>query len=132
MAITPLNSFLDVQNFINGILAQNHNTGMPAGSPHKAFWSTMNYDEFVHGNLPNTTDDNGNPIPILMVGNSAASNIILALSGTGPLFGPDDVGIMPPNPGIAFTADQVKSIANWIDAKCPNPPQVEPLVKKRH
>jgi hypothetical protein len=126
MAVTLLSSFLDVQNFINGILAQNHNTGMPAGSPHKAFWSTMTYDEFVNGNVPNTSDDNGNPIPILVKGNSAASNIISALSGTGPLFGPVDVGIMPPNPGVAFTPDQVKSIANWIDANCPNPQPAAP------
>jgi hypothetical protein len=126
MAVTLLSSFLDVQNFINGILAQNHNTGMPAGSPHKAFWSTMTYDEFVNGNVPNTSDDNGNPIPILVKGNSAASNIISALSGAGPLFGPADVGIMPPSPGIAFTPDQVKSIANWIDSNCPNPQPAAP------
>jgi hypothetical protein len=122
LAVTVLNTFADVQVFINQVLKDNHNDTMPAQSPHKAFWSTMTYDEFVNGDVPNTTDDNGNPIPILVKGKSAESNIIFALTGTGPLFGPDDVGIMPPpNPGIAFTHDQVQSIANWIDAGCPNP-----------
>jgi hypothetical protein len=127
LAVTTLNTFADVQNFISQVLTQNHNNTLPAQSPHKAFWMTMTYDQFVNGNVPNTTDDNGSPIPILVKGKSAESNIIFALTGTGPLFGPNDIGIMPPpNPGVAFAADQVKSIANWIDAGCPNGPPPAP------
>jgi len=127
LAITLLNNFADVQKFITDVLAQNNNSGSPAHSPHKAFWSTMTYDDFVNGNVPGgVTDDAGNPIPILVKGDSASSNIILALSGTGPLFGPADIGVMPPKPNTAFTPDQINSIANWIDAHCPNQPVPAP------
>ena len=58
--------------------------------------------------------DTGNPIPILVKGNSAQSNIILALSGTGPIFGPNGSAEQMPPSGPKFTADQITSIANWI------------------
>jgi hypothetical protein len=122
MAVTLLNNFPDVQKFISDILTQNGDSGLPNASPHKAFWSTMTYDQFVNGNVPNTSAG-GHPIPILKIGDSASSNIILALSGAGPIFGSTgSAGIMPPDgEGTQWTTDQVKSIANWIDAGCPNP-----------
>jgi len=121
MAITPLNSFADVQNFITQVLTDNNEQGAIGFSPHRAFWANLTYDQFVNGNVPRVTDPStGNPLPILVIGNSAQSNIILALSGTGPLFGADgSIGQMPSNGPPFFTADQVASIAAWIDAGCP-------------
>ena len=121
MAITPLNSFADVQNFFNKVLTDNGEIGGVPASPHNAFWKTLNYQQFVTGNVPgNVTDDAGQPIPILVKGNSAVSNLILALQGKGPLFGPQgSIGQMPANGPPMFTDDQIKSIANWIDAGCP-------------
>jgi hypothetical protein len=121
MAITPLNSFADVQQFIQSVLVQNNEQGPVGFSPHKAFWTQLTYDQFVNGNVPHVTDPNTNqPIPILVAGNSAQSNLIMALNGTGPLFGPDgSIGQMPANGPPFFTDDQVGSIAAWIDAGCP-------------
>lgn len=120
MAITPLNSFADVQQFLTQVVADNHEVLLLQNSPHKAFWNTLTFDEFVNGNIPHVHNpDTGDPIPILVKGKSDQSNIIMALSGTGPIFGPDGpVGQMPPG-GTKFTADQITSIANWIDAGCP-------------
>lgn len=121
MAITPLNSLADVQKFIDQILTQNDEQGGVGASPHKAFWSTLTYDQFVTGNFPGVTDpDTGQPMPILVNGNSAKSNLILSLQGQGPIFGPaGSIGQMPANGPPFFTPDQVASIAAWIDKGCP-------------
>jgi hypothetical protein len=121
MAITPLNSFADVQQFITQVLTQNDEQGAVGFSPHKAFWIQLTFDQFVNGNVPHVNDpDTGQPLPILVKGNSAQSNLILALAGTGPLFGPNgSIGQMPANGPPFFTADQIASIAAWIDAGCP-------------
>src|SRR5262249_12868264 len=120
MAITPLNSFADVQRFLTQVVADNHQVVLLQNSPHKAFWNTLTYDQFVNGNIPHVRNpDTGDPIPILVKGNADQSNIIMAPSGTGRISGPDGpVGQMPPS-GTKFTADQIKSIANWIDVGCP-------------
>jgi hypothetical protein len=120
MTVTPLNSFAAVQQFMTQVVTQNNEMGELGASPHQAFWNTMTYDQFTTGDIPNVTDPStGNPIPVLVKGNSAQSNIIMALSGTGPTFGPTGpVDQMPPS-GPKFTAGQIKSIANWIDANCP-------------
>jgi len=126
MAITPLNSFADVQKFIDQVLTDNHEQARVRSAPHKAFWSTINgatttYDQFVNGTVPNVTDPNtGNPMPVLVKGNSAQSNLILALQGSGPIFGPDgSIERMPGGGPPFFTADQINSIAAWIDNNCP-------------
>ena len=121
MAITPLNSFSDVQNFIDQILTTNgEQSGVPA-SPHEAFWRTLTYDQFVAGNVPGTTDPNtGQSIPILVKGDSSKSNLILSLQGKGPIFGPPGIiGQMPANGPPFFADDQIASIAAWIDKGCP-------------
>lgn len=122
MATSPLNSFADVQQFIAQILSQNNEQGAVPFSPHKAFWTSLTYEQFVDGNVPGVTDPNtGNPMPILVKGNSTQSNIILALQGGGPIFGPDGaIGKMPANGPPFFSADQIASIATWIDKGCPN------------
>jgi hypothetical protein len=122
MALTPLNSFSDVQQFITKILTDNGEIGGVPASPHKAFWSTLTYDQFVNGNVSGVADpSSGQAIPILVKGNSANSNLILSLQGKGPLFDPNtgSVGQMPANGPPMFTDDQINSIAKWIDAGCP-------------
>lgn len=120
MAITALNSFADVQSFITQVLVQNGQQGGLGFAPHKAFWNTLTYDQFVNGNVPNVPDpDTGNPIPILVQGNSAQSNLILALKGDGPLFADAAFGRMPANGPPFFSDDDIASIAAWIDNGCP-------------
>jgi hypothetical protein len=121
MAVTQLDHYADVQQFIVSILAANNQSA--ANAPHRDFWATLSYHEFVNGDVPGVKDPNTNaPMPILVKGNSAKSNIILALQGTkGTVFDPDTgaFGQMPANGPPFFTDDQIKSIADWIDRKCP-------------
>lgn len=120
MAITQLNSFPDVQQFIDRIMTQNGEQGGVPNSPHLAFWLNLTYDQFVTGNVPGVNDPNtGLPVPILVKGNAAGSNLIMALQGQGP-FGPTgSFNQMPANGPPFFTADQIASIATWIDNGCP-------------
>jgi hypothetical protein len=120
MAVTKLNHYSEVQAFISSILKANGESA--AHAPHKDFWSTLSYDQFVKGNVPGVKDPNtGLPMPILVSGNSAASNIIMALRGTpGTAFDPNGAfGQMPADGPPMFTDNQIQSIADWIDAKCP-------------
>lgn len=110
-----------VQQFIISILKAN---GQTAGhAPHKDFWATLSYPDFVTGPVPNVSDPvTGDPMPILVKGDSAKSNLILALRGAkGTVFDPDTgaFGQMPANGPPFFTDDQINSIAAWIDAGCP-------------
>ena len=90
---------------------------------HGTFWNTLSYDEFVNGNVPGIEDPNtGQPMPILMKGNAAQSNIILALQGApGTPFDPNTgaFGKMPADGPPFFTVDQIQPIAYWIDACSP-------------
>jgi hypothetical protein len=121
VAITQLNSFVDVQQFIRQILVENGEQGGVAAAPHGDFWLTLSYDAFVNGDVPSVHDPNTNlPMPVLVRGNAAQSNIILALRGEGPLFGADGVfGQMPANGPPFFSTDQIDSIGAWIDRGCP-------------
>jgi hypothetical protein len=121
VAIKKLDHYADVQQFIASILTAN-NQGW-THSPHKNFWETMTYDQFVNGNVPHVSDpDTGSPMPILVKGNSAQSNLIMSLRGTaGTAFDPttSSIGRMPANGPPFFTDDQINSIADWIDRGCP-------------
>jgi hypothetical protein len=120
MTVTQLDSFAAVQQFIDQVLTENNERGGVGFSPHKAFWRSLTYDQLVNGNVPGVTEPKtGQPIPILVKGDSAQSNLILALQGSGPLFSPDEFGQMPANGPPFFSADQIASIAAWIDAGCP-------------
>jgi outer membrane protein assembly factor BamB len=116
-----LTSFAEVQQLIVSTLKANNEPFNQA--PHKDFWSTLTYDQFVTGNVPNVLDPNTQkPMPILVKGNSAKSNIILALRGaSGTLFDQNTgaIGQMPANGPPFFTAAQINAIAGWIDAGCP-------------
>ena len=121
MAITRLDHYADVQQFIVSIL--NANGQQSSGAPHKDFWATLGYDAFVSGPVPRVKDpDTGLPMPILVKGKSANSNLILALQGAkGTAFDPNTgaFGQMPANGPPFFTDDQINSIADWIDRNCP-------------
>jgi hypothetical protein len=119
MSITQLNSFSDVQNFFDQVLTQNAELDDAKGSVHHAFWRNLSYDQFVNGSVPNVSDPNtGQPVPILVKGDSKKSNLILALLGQG-IFDGSDFSQMPADGPPFFTADQVASIAAWIDKGCP-------------
>jgi hypothetical protein len=113
MAIT---SYAQLQSFLSTILTTNQQMNSTKNSPHKDFWNNMTYAQFVGGNVPGVNP----PLPILVKGNSAGSNLILALQGQGPLFNAAGMyGQMPGDGPPFFTADQIKQIADWIDAGCP-------------
>jgi hypothetical protein len=121
MAAPQLKSFADVQRFISQVLSENGQQGGLQSSPHQDFWATLTYDQFVNGNVPGVTDPNtGQPMPILVKGKSAQSNLILSLQGVGAIFGADGaMGQMPANGPPFFTPEQVNAIAIWIDSGCP-------------
>lgn len=118
-----LNNYNDVQAFITRIMEENKVEGAPPPrSPHKAFWLTMSYEDFTRGTVPGVKDPaTGNAINILTIGDSASSNLIMALRGHGPLFDPKhgSFGRMPANNQKPFTDNQINDIADWIDRGCP-------------
>ena len=117
-----LKSFADVQRLLRQILTENGQIRGVASAPHKSFWTTLSYHDFVTGNVPNVSDPaTGRPLPILVKGDSAHSNLILSLQGRGPLFDSDTgtIGPMPANGPPMFTDAQIALIAAWIDAGCP-------------
>ena len=100
MAGSGLTSYAQVQAFIAKVLTDNGEQGGGPGSPHGGFWATLSFQQLVNGNVPAVTDPNsGQPVPILIKGNSGQSNLILALQGKGPLFDPNNAGFgqMPAN-----------------------------------
>lgn len=121
MPITPLNTFADVQKFLDQVLSQNGDLEDVSNAPHGVFWRKLNYSQFVNGNVPGVSDPTtGAPMRILVKGSSATSNLIVALRGVGSIFGPGGtIGRMPIG-GTAFTADQIASIAAWIDKGAPS------------
>lgn len=122
MGLQTLQSYAQAQAFITKVLTDNGEQGGVAGAPHGWFWSKLSYEQFVNGTVPGVKDPNtGQPLPVLIKGNSAQSNLILALQGKGPLFDSNTgaFGQMPANGPPMFTADQIAQIAGWIDNGCP-------------
>ena len=124
-----LKSFADVKAFLNQVLQDNGELDDTVNvAPHAAWWNNLSYSDFVNGNVPGVADPNTNqPIKTLVVGKSKESNIILALQGApGTIFDPNPAdpnfatfGRMPAD-GKAFFSDvQIKELADWIDAGCP-------------
>jgi hypothetical protein len=126
-----INSFngngLTLRAYINGILKQNNLADGVASAPHLNFWDTLNYREFTTGNVPGVEAGPNPPYRILVVGDGANSNLVLALQGKGPLFDKDTgaIGRMPANanpPEMPFFTDaQIQPIIDWINRRCPNP-----------
>jgi hypothetical protein len=115
-----LNSFADVQNMFNTFISTNN---IPiSGAPHAAFWQQSpdiktSYTDFVSGNVPGVKDGFGQPIPILVSGSSSMSWIVQILKGPVTING-KNFRQMPDFP-TKMSADQLKALADWIDAKCP-------------
>jgi hypothetical protein len=128
----PITSYAALQTYLNTLLSsmistQTGNTALQdtkTQAPHLDFWNTLTYDQFVTGNVPNVRDPNtGQPMPILIKGNSQQSNFIMALQGAaGSVFDPTNgaFGQMPADGPPFMTADQIQPISDWIDAGCPN------------
>jgi hypothetical protein len=109
-----INSFKDVQNFINQFLKDNKETSGVPNAPHLDFWNSLSYTDFTQGNVPGVTDENNKPVRVLIPGNSAASTIIQVMNGSSTVFDQ-----MPANGPPFFSSPQVKELADWIDAGCP-------------
>lgn len=114
-----LDSYADVQKLFETFVKTNN---IPIQfAPHSDFWNTMTHDQFVNGNVPGVSDPaTGNPLPMMVKGDSANSNIILALQGKGPLFDPStgSIGRMPPS-GPFMSAGDIQLLADWIDNGAP-------------
>jgi acetyl esterase/lipase len=119
-----LNSFKDVQDFITRVMDENKVADAPPPkSPHKAFWLSLSYKDFTTGYVPGVKEPStGEPVAILTLGNSTASNLILALRGEGPLFAPETgaFGRMPANSQKPFSDEQINEIADGLTAAVPN------------
>jgi hypothetical protein len=108
-----LNSHAAVQSFMKDVMEQ---LGADAEfAPHGEFWETLPYNEFINGNVPGI---GGSPVKILVMGSSAQSPLIHALKGEG-IFGPGGRFGRMPSGGPFFRDEQIKELADWIDANCP-------------
>lgn len=120
-------SGLTLSKYIDGILTKNGEEDGVASAPHKNFWDTLNYGQFTTGNVPGVNFGTNPPYPILVLGDGANSNFVLALQGVGPLFNNDtgEFGQMPANANPPtmpfFTDNQIQPIIDWINSRCPNP-----------
>jgi len=114
-------------NYVDGILKKNGEAGGVPTAPHKNFWDTLTYEEFTTGDVPGVNFGPSPPYRILVLGDGANSNFVLALQGIGPLFDNNTgaFGQMPANanpPAMPFfTAAQIQPIIDWINNGCPNP-----------
>src|SRR5215470_8418937 len=83
-------SGMTLRAYINGILNQNKLADGVANAPHQNFWDKLSYTEFTTGNVPGVDFGPKPPYRILLVGDGANSNIVMALQGKGPLFNKDN------------------------------------------
>jgi hypothetical protein len=118
-----LNSYEEVKNHLNTILTANGQLSDTQHAPHHDWWNSMTHQEFTTGNVPGVSDPvTGKPMPILVVGNSSQSNLILALQGAvNTPFDPNSgaFGQMPADGPPFFDPAQIQPLADWIDAGCP-------------
>ena len=105
-----LNNFADVQNLLNNFVASAGVT--PTQAPHGVFWDT-DYESFMNLSI-------FGEYPVVDKGNSAGSNIILALkgelSGIPQMPQPDP----PYNNANPSQSEVISELSAWIDAGCPN------------
>src|SRR5271166_2598217 len=78
----PIQSYAELQMYMNNLITLYGTHFDPRY--HLAFWNTLTYEQFTTGDVPNISP----PVRILEIGNGAGSNIVQALQGVGPLFGP--------------------------------------------
>ena len=110
---TTINNYQDLQNLLNSFVNVNNLT--PNLAPHGVFWETLDYDGFVNGDLPNFPG-----VKILVIGNSADSNLIQVLKGTSATYPYMPAPNPPYNDNQPTQNDVITQIAAWIDADCPN------------
>ena len=102
-------NYLAVQSLLE------ESVGTDAVGAHGPFWRNLTRDEFVAKNVYGRA--------LIVLNNSAASNLIKALRGEAP-FG-DDIGTpgasMPRMPAWRdpMGGDDIDAIAAWIDGGCP-------------
>ena len=124
-------SGLTLRAYISDILKQNKLADGVASAPHMNFWDKLSYKEFTTGTVPGVSEGPSPPYRILVVGDAANSNLVMALQGKGPLFDKDNgaFGRMPANAEPPekpyFTAEQIQPIIDWINKGCPNPGSTE-------
>jgi hypothetical protein len=116
----PIGSYAELGELIKQVLTTNGEWGGVARAPHKDFWFSLSYEDFTTGNVPGVADGDGNPVRILIPGNSQESALIQVLKGVG-IADPNSgfVERMPANGPPWFTEEQISEIADWIDANCP-------------
>lgn len=115
-----IRSYADVQTQLAAFVASAGVT--PALAPHGVFYDSLTYAQFTTGDVPGVAG-----FKILEPGNSANSNIIMALAGTANSpFDPNSgsIGQMPqPSPpydsATPSQCDIITALAAWIDAGCP-------------
>lgn len=122
----PLTSYAQVQAHLTQVLTGNGQIDdTRTDSPHGAWWETLSYTEFITGTVPGVTDPGtGQPLPTLVKGDAAHSNLVLSLQGVGPLFDPaaNKFGRMPADGPPFFTDAQIQPLSDWINAGCPDTP----------
>ena len=117
-----LRSYAEVQALLNSFMKRNK--GKIEFAPHEAFWNDMSYKQFIQGHVPGVKGPAGEPLKILIVGNSRESNIIMALRGArGSVFDGEKgaIGRMPPI-GPFMSDAEIDRLADWIDRGCPEGP----------
>ena len=108
--MNQLSSYSELQKLLNDFV--NVNTLSPSQAPHGVFWQTMTYDQFVTGSVLGQQ--------ILVKGDSKNSFIVQILKGPANGFDQMPQPSPPYNSNSPKQADVITSIANWIDAGCPN------------
>ena len=110
-----ISSYAALQAYMSGVSGAYQSN--IASAPHGAFWKKLSHDQFVTGNVPGVSPE----VPILIKGNGAGSNIVLALQGQGPLFSSNGrYGQMPADETGPWTTAQIAPLIAWIDAGCPD------------
>jgi hypothetical protein len=103
-------TFAEVQAALDTFVSDNN---VPVGqAPHGVFWhngATQDdqYNNFVTGDAIPT-------FPILIKGDGAKSNIILALSGQAPFDGSELPQMPPTPPGVVLATPIINAISTWI------------------
>ena len=106
ISLRNINNYGDVQKMFDDYVGLN---GIHINaSPHKAFWDTLSYDNFINGKVPNVG------VKICECGNSKASAIVQILQGAYESYPEMPAG------GPYFPQEQVDKFAEWIDKGCPN------------
>jgi mono/diheme cytochrome c family protein len=115
----PVIGYAEVQTMLGSWLKS------VASAPHQDFW-TLSYDEFLKFEFPRTEGEDGT-IRLLVVGDSAKSNLIKALrDGKGIVVKfsdgreeTQDIKRMPPRGKKKPTDEELEKLSKWIDAGAP-------------